>query len=64
MVIIAKAREGFVKNKQGKRVRTTSRYPQACLEILPEEVLQWIFVYIAATPVPDCWTVNVAVAVV
>ena len=33
-----------------------SRYPQACLDLLPEELLQHLFVYITLPDVPDVWT--------
>jgi hypothetical protein len=31
------------------------RYPQTCLELLPEELLQYLFVWITSVPVPPCW---------
>ena len=32
-----------------------ARHPQACLELLPEEILQYIYAYITAPPYPANW---------
>jgi ankyrin repeat protein len=32
------------------------RYPRACLDLLPEELLQYLFAYITTPHVPDTWT--------
>ena len=33
----------------------TVKYPEACLELLPEELLQYLFAWITSLPVPHCW---------
>jgi hypothetical protein len=57
LVILAKAyKSGAIKkNSEGKRV-ILCRYECACLELLPEEILQYLFAYITTPKVPDVWT--------
>ena len=41
----------------GRETRQVAmRYPCACLDRLPEELLQLLFAYITAADVPDVWT--------
>lgn len=35
-----------------------ARYPQACLELLPEELLQYLYAHITAPPCPLRWLVD------
>ncbi len=35
---------------------TVPRHPCACLNLLPEELLQYLFIFVCAAPVPDVWT--------
>lgn len=59
LVVIAKAQarqqRDTVDNTDGTRC-IVSRFPQACLNLLPEELLQQLFVYITLPAVPDVWT--------
>lgn len=34
---------------------TLVRYTEACLHLLPEELLQFVFAFITAPPLPDSW---------
>lgn len=58
LVVLAKARpkkeREIIRAEDGCRV-LLARYPCACLELLPEELLQYIFVFITAFPVPAAW---------
>ncbi len=60
LAVLAKARPpgktGIVVNAHGTRI-LLSRYPSACLNLLPEELLQYLFAYIAAAPVIYWWCV-------
>jgi hypothetical protein len=58
LVVLAKARpkkeREIICTDNGCRV-LLSRYPRACLELLPEELLQFLFVFVTAFPVPAAW---------
>jgi len=55
LVILAKARA--VENEAAAVVALPpARYQQACLELLPEELLQYMYAFVTAAPVPDFWT--------
>lgn len=61
LVVLAKARpkkrREIICTDDGCRVLLAS-YPCACLELLPEELLQYIFVFITASPVPAAWNTH------
>ena len=38
-----------------KKVVIAARHPQACLDLLPEEILQYIYAYITSPPYPIEW---------
>ena len=57
LVILSRARNGYVKDKKNKPVETIASYPQACLEMLPPEILQYMFIFLTATPVAEKWTI-------
>ena len=44
-----------VLGKAYDRVDGITRYPQACLDLLPEELLQHIFAYVTSVPNSDMW---------
>jgi ankyrin repeat protein len=52
LVVLAKARTPAPEDASELR----SHYPRACLDLLPEELLQYLFAYITAPHVPDVWT--------
>ena len=51
MAVLAKAHKTREKNARFFE----STYPQACLDLLPEELLQFVFAYITTEVVPDVW---------
>jgi hypothetical protein len=59
LVVLARARtrkqRDLILDADGSP-RILSRYPQSCLDLLPEELLQHLFAYVTATPLPLCWT--------
>ncbi len=59
LVILAKAHKSgaIEKDGDGKRV-ILCRYECACLDLLPEELLQYLFAYITTPEVPDVWTLK------
>jgi len=54
LAVLAKAR--VVATTVDVRARPPARYPQACLQLMPEEILQYMFTFVTAAPVPDGWT--------
>ena len=43
------------KYKPQKEGEDKSKYPQSCLHLLPEEVLQELYAYITSPPFPGNW---------
>ncbi len=54
LVVLSKARTPAPENTAELR----SHYPRACLDLLPEELLQYLFAYLTTPHVPDVWTSN------
>ncbi len=54
LVVLAKARTPAPEDV----AELHSHYPRACLDLLPEELLQYLFAYISVPHVPDCWTLK------
>lgn len=52
LVVLAKARDVDLTDSSN----LVSHYPQACLDLLPEEVLQFLFALTTVAPVPGGWT--------
>jgi hypothetical protein len=52
LVVLAKARTPALDDAS----ELHSHYPSACLDLLPEELLQYLFAYVTSAHVPDVWT--------
>ncbi len=53
LVVLAKARAPDERHRDAKEWRV--QYPQACLELLPEELLQYLYAYVASAPLYGSW---------